>query len=78
MLGELAPTVGAESNIIAVLTPDDDVYLEDFIGNKGDVAAARFASGRRVLPGGILRKRVYLFRTDVLGTLLDEALDQAE
>ena len=51
ILGEVAPTVGIDhSHNYAVLTPDGDVYLEDYSGRDRWITAVRFSATRRVAP----------------------------
>ena len=63
ILGAVAPLVGTEhSHLYVVLTPDKDVYLEDYGGRTQNIAAVRFSVARRTLPGGIPAGNTYRFR----------------
>ena len=66
ILGEVAPLAGIDhSHVYAVLTPDNDVYLEDFGGRLRGITAVRFAGARRSLPGGVPAASTYRFTEDV-------------
>ena len=66
ILGEVAPSAGTDhSHLYAVLTPDKDVYLEDFGGRVQGITAVRFSPARRTLPGGVPSASTYRFSEDI-------------
>ena len=66
ILGEVAPLAGIDhSHVYVVLTPDNDVYLEDFGGRLRGITAVRFAGARRSLPGGVPAASTYRFTEDI-------------
>ena len=66
ILGEVAPLAGTDhSHLYAVLTADNDVYIEDFGGRVRGVTAVRFSPARRTLPGGVPSASTYRFTTDI-------------
>ena len=74
ILGEVASLDGTErTNVFAVLTPDGDVYLEDYSGRLAGVTAIRFAGNRRQLPGGVPSATTYRFKGDIPADELEEA-----
>ena len=78
VLREVAFADWTSSRSFDVVNPDGDLYIEDFAGRKGDVAAVRFSSTFRTLPGGIARDKVYRFREDLSASVMADALQQAE
>ena len=65
ILGEVAPTDGtSHSHNYVVLTPDGDVYLEDYSGRDRWITAVRFSPIRRALPGGVPGASTYRFNAD--------------
>ena len=78
-MGEVAPTDGtSHSHLYAILTPDGDVYLEDYSGRDTGIAAVRFAATRRSLPPGVPGTQTYRFREEVSDGELAEASTVAE
>ena len=66
ILGEVVPTDGtSHSHLYAVLSPDGDVYLEDYSGRDPGVAAVRFSATRRSLPPGVPGGQTYRFRDEI-------------
>ena len=47
-----------------IITPDGDVYLEDYSGRDRWITAVRFSTTRRDLPGGIPGASTYRFTED--------------
>ena len=65
ILGEVASTDGtSHSHNYVVLTPDGDVYLQDYSGRDRWITAVRFSPTRRALPGGVPGVSTYRFNAD--------------
>ena len=62
MVSVIAPSDGQISYLFAALTPDNDVYLEDYSGNDVNITAVRFSRDLRHLPAGLPRQQVYRFK----------------
>ena len=59
ILGEVVLLGGTRSGVYAVLTPDINVYLEDYSGEDDVISAVRFVGSQSTLPPGIPRVAVY-------------------
>ena len=44
ILGIIASSDGTNSWLAIILTPDGDIYMEDYSGSHRDIAAVRFAA----------------------------------
>ena len=66
ILGEVAHTDGtSHSHLYVVLTPDGDVYIEDYSGRDRGVTAVRFSATRRALPPGVPGGQTYRVTDDI-------------
>ncbi|CAK0813222.1 unnamed protein product, partial [Prorocentrum cordatum] len=54
--------VGLSDSSYVILTPDGDVYSEDYGDDSVDVAAVRFSGAWAAVPAGVPPERVYRFR----------------
>eukprot|EP00959_Pyramimonas_sp_CCMP1952_P090517 1894908-Pyramimonas_sp.AAC.1 len=54
--------VGLSDSSYVILTPDGDVYAEDYGDDSVDVAAVRFSGAWAAVPAGVPPERVYRFR----------------
>ena len=79
ILGEVAHTDGtSHSHQYVVLTPDGDVYIEDYSGRDRGVTAVRFSATRRALPFGVPGAHTYPFSSDPPAAELAAAETAAE
>ena len=61
-----------------ILTPDGDVYLEEYSGRDAGIPAVRSAATRRSLPPGVFGPQTYRFKEDVSDAALSEVVVVAE
>ena len=83
ILGEVAHTDGtSHSHNYVVLTPDGDVYLEDYSGRDRWITVVRLSATRRALPSGVPAASTYRFTdetpADELATARTLAKEAAE